>query len=172
VGFISSFPRLALENGCSASRLTEGSQKWGCGRRKAHAGRKIRRAGQNPIEAEREAAASETGKPDGELIVRNKPRRCGLFPTPRLAESRALYLFRADKIRFPPKPSRTTRLACEAKIVMCPRLRSRAESMFLANPKLFGHVQPMVAIRELLRAGYLPNRGASITRRELRCPVK
>jgi hypothetical protein len=30
----------------------------------------------------------------------------------------------------------------------------------------------MVAIRELLRAGYLPNRGASVTRRELRCPVK
>jgi len=141
-------------------------------RDKAHAGRKIRRAGQNPIEAEREAAASETGKPDGELIVRNKPRRCGLFPTPRLAGSRALYLFCADKIRFPPKPSRTTRLACEAKIVMCPRLRSRAESMFLANPKLFGHVQPTVAIRELLRAGYLPNRGASVTRRELRCPVK
>jgi hypothetical protein len=24
----------------------------------------------------------------------------------------------------------------------------------------------------LLRAGYLPNRGASVTRRELRCPVK
>ena len=30
----------------------------------------------------------------------------------------------------------------------------------------------MVAIRKLLRAGYLPNRGASVTRRELRCPVK
>ena len=33
-------------------------------------------------------------------------------------------------------------------------------------------VQSVVAIRELLRAGYLPNRGASVTRRELRCPVK
>jgi hypothetical protein len=33
-------------------------------------------------------------------------------------------------------------------------------------------VQSMVAIRELLRAGYLPNRGGSVTRRELRCPVK
>jgi hypothetical protein len=33
-------------------------------------------------------------------------------------------------------------------------------------------VQSMVAILELLRAGYLPNRGASVTRRELRCPVK
>jgi hypothetical protein len=30
----------------------------------------------------------------------------------------------------------------------------------------------MVAIRELLRAGYLPIRGGSWTRRELRCPVK
>jgi hypothetical protein len=33
-------------------------------------------------------------------------------------------------------------------------------------------VQSAVAIRELLRGGYLPNRGASVTRRELRCPVK
>jgi len=33
-------------------------------------------------------------------------------------------------------------------------------------------VQSVVAIRELWRAGYLPNRGASVTRRELRCPVK
>jgi hypothetical protein len=33
-------------------------------------------------------------------------------------------------------------------------------------------VRSVVAIRELLRAGYLPNRGASVTRRELRCPVK
>jgi hypothetical protein len=30
----------------------------------------------------------------------------------------------------------------------------------------------MVAFREPLRACYLPNRGASVTRRELRCPVK
>ena len=36
-------------------------------RDKAHAGQKIRRAGQNPIEAEREAAASETGSPMGNL---------------------------------------------------------------------------------------------------------
>jgi hypothetical protein len=30
----------------------------------------------------------------------------------------------------------------------------------------------MVGIRELLRAGYSPIRGDSLTRRELRCPVK